>query len=191
MCVCRGNFWCKRPFSLLFPPFLLVRGLLGVDWRCSHPLCCPCAPLRCWFSCTRHRTAPCELPPSLMGKVYKPLAICTPLLVVTGGALVTVRWPCPTHCSHLTKFIPEGVSQWQWCISTVILLMYNHSALSQHTVIFTSMGWGNIESVIHKLSEGFGLKRGSRWPSVRNRKARRPSLLKSKVRPLVCSVDDC
>lgn len=48
-----------------------------------------------------------------MGEVYKPLAICTLLLVVTGDALVTVKWPCPMHCSHLTKFIPEGVSQWQ------------------------------------------------------------------------------
>lgn len=56
-----------------------------------------------------------ELPAScpLMGKVYKPLAICTLPLVVMDGALVTVNWPCPMHCSHLTKFIPEGVSQWQ------------------------------------------------------------------------------
>lgn len=163
MCECTS--WCQSPSSLLFRPFLPVRGRLGVYWRHSHPLCRPCAPLRCWFSCTRHRRAPCELPPSLMGEVYKPLAICTLLLVVTGDALVTVKWPCPMHCSHLTKFIPEGVSQWQWCIPTVILLMSNHSALSQPTVIFTSMGWRNIENVIHKLLERFGRERGGRRPA--------------------------
>lgn len=93
-------------------------------------------------------------------KVYKPPAICTLLLVATGGALVTVKAPCPMHCSHLTQFIPVGVSQWQWYILSVILLMYNHSARSQPTVIFTSMGWGNNESTIHKLSKEVGARGG-------------------------------
>lgn len=77
-----------------------------------------------------------------------------------GGALVTVNAPCPMHCSHLTQFIPVGVSQWQWYIPPVILLMYNHSALSQPTVIFTSIGWGNNESAIHKLSKRLGQEGG-------------------------------
>lgn len=77
-----------------------------------------------------------------------------------GGALVTVNAPCPMHCSHLTQFIPVGVSQWQWYIPPVILLMYNHSALSQPTVIFTSIGWGNKERAIHKLSERLGHEGG-------------------------------
>lgn len=69
------------------------------------------------------------------------------------------------HCSHLTQFIPVGVSQWQWYIPTVILLMYNHSACSQPTVIFTSIGWGNNECAIHKLSKRLGQEGGcwSAW----------------------------
>lgn len=75
-------------------------------------------------------------PQTSTGKVYKPLAICTLLLVAIGGALVTVSGPCPTHCSHLTQYIPVGVSQWQWCIPPVILLMYNHSVLSAHSYLY-------------------------------------------------------
>lgn len=107
--------------------------------------------------------ASCKLHLPQAGKVYKPLAICTPLLVAMGGALVTVNVPCPMHCSHLTQFIPVGVSQWQWYIPPVILLMYNHSVLSQPTVIFSSIGWGNNESAIHKLSKRLGQEGGGSW----------------------------
>lgn len=112
-----------------------------------------------YHSCKASCRPRLPLPPKT-GKVYKPPAICTLLLVATGGALVTVNAPCPMHCSHLTQFIPVGVSRWQWYMPPVILLMYNHSVLSQPTVIFTSMGWGNNESAIHKLSERLGQEWG-------------------------------
>lgn len=77
--------------------------------------------------------------------------------MTTGGTLVTVIGPCPMHCSHVTQFIALGVSQWQWYILAGILLMHNHSHLSQATVILTSIGWGNNECSPHiSFQRGYG-----------------------------------
>ena len=163
------NFHLLHPLSLSLLPvswlrLILVEGTsLLLTWIESNPF----VPRHRWsvdlVTYLYHFCkAPCKpwRPLPQTGKVYKPLAICTLLLVAMGGALVTVSAPCPMHCSHLTEFIPVGVSQWQWYIPPVILLMYNHSVLSQPTVIFTSIGWGNNKSAIHKLSKRLGQEGG-------------------------------